>query len=328
MASTAAPTPGVSPIDAARDAVAYTRRHLFPFRFRSWLVLGFLAFLDQCGRSGWNSGVPSGGGRSHDGELPAGRGLADVVAAGERAYAWLGDHLGLVVAASLLGLLVLGALVALVLWINARGTFMYLDAVARGRAEVARPWREHALAADSYFTWRLGLAGAAVLAVVTALVLSGVIVVTLVRNRPDLWAGGAVALALSPIFLALLVALPALVLAGVVLRDFAAPLQLAGGIGCGRAVEVLERLVVAHTGAFVVYLLLKVVLFVVTGAVVLLAGCLSCCVGFLPIVCQTLLQPLFFFERAWPLFLLRQMGHSLPSGLLGQPQPAGGHEEA
>jgi hypothetical protein len=317
MASTTAPTPGVSPIAAARDAVAHTRRHLFPFRFRNWLVLGFLAFLDQCGRSGWSSGFPWGGeaGGSRHREPPSGRGLADVVAAGERAYAWLGDHLALVVAGSLLGLLVVGALMALVLWINSRGTFMYLDGVARGRAEVARPWREHASAADSYFTWRFGLAVVALLVVAMALFLTGVIVVTLVRNRPDWWAGAAVALALSPILLVLLMALPPLVLAGVALRDFVAPLQLAGGVACGRAVGVLERLVVAHTGAFVVYLLLKIVLFVVTGAVVVLAGCLTCCIGFLPIVFQTLLQPLFFFERAWPLFLLRQMGYSLPSSL-------------
>jgi hypothetical protein len=317
MASTAAPPPGVSPIAAARDAVAHTRRHLFPFRFRTWLLLGFLAFLDQCGRSGWNSGANwgGGGGGSPRGELPSGGGLADVVGAGERAYAWLGDHLALVVGGLLLGLLVVGALMALVLWINSRGTFMYLDGVASGRAEVARPWREHASAADSYYTWRLGLAVAAFLIVAMALVLSAVIVATLLRNRPDWWAGGAVALALSPILLVLLAALPLLVLAGVALRDFVAPLQLAGGIACGRAVGVFERLVVAHTGAFVVYLLLKIALYVVTGAVVLLAGCLTCCIGFLPIVCQTLLQPLFFFERAWPLFLLRQMGHSLPSGL-------------
>src|SRR5688572_13616817 len=104
MASTAAPTPGVSPIAAARDAVAHTRRHLFPFRFRNWLVLGFLAFLDQCGRSGWNSGPSWGGGPggSPSEALPSGRGLDDVVAAGERAYAWLGNHLALVVAGLLL----------------------------------------------------------------------------------------------------------------------------------------------------------------------------------------------------------------------------------
>ena len=40
----------------------------------------------------------------------------------------------------------------------------------------------------------------------------------------------------------------------------------------------------------------------------LLAGCLTCCCAFLPVLCQAVLQPLYFFERAWSLFLLRQLG--------------------
>ena len=49
----------VSPFEAAREAVGLTRRHLFPIRIETWLVLGFLAFLDQCGRTTWG---PTGGG--------------------------------------------------------------------------------------------------------------------------------------------------------------------------------------------------------------------------------------------------------------------------
>ena len=40
-----------------------------------------------------------------------------------------------------------------------------------------------------------------------------------------------------------------------------------------------------------------------------------CCI-LLPVVTQTALQPLFFFERAWSLFFLRQMGHDLLDGSL------------
>jgi len=46
-------------------------------------------------------------------------------------------------------------------------------------------------------------------------------------------------------------------------------------------------------------------------------GCLTCCIAFLPLVLQTVFQPLFYFERALPLFLLRQMGHDLPGRLGG-----------
>jgi hypothetical protein len=68
-----------------------------------------------------------------------------------------------------------------------------------------------------------------------------------------------------------------------------------------------------------VYLVLKFVLVVLTAAAVTLLGCLTCCMGFLPVVMQTLFQPLFFFERSFPLFLLRQMGHDLPGRLAAPP---------
>jgi hypothetical protein len=44
------------------------------------------------------------------------------------------------------------------------------------------------------------------------------------------------------------------------------------------------------------------------GVAVLVGACLTCCCGLLPIVHQTLFQPAFFFERAWSLCLVRQMG--------------------
>ena len=52
MASTSPPVSTVSVTDAARDAIEHARRNLFPVRVEKWLVLGFLAFLDQCGRTG------------------------------------------------------------------------------------------------------------------------------------------------------------------------------------------------------------------------------------------------------------------------------------
>ncbi len=67
-------------------------------------------------------------------------------------------------------------------------------------------------------------------------------------------------------------------------------------------------------GVFVVYVLLKIAFSFVAGIVVLLAGCLTCCCAFLPVVSQTVLQPIFYFERAWSLCLLRQLGHDVFRG--------------
>jgi hypothetical protein len=329
MATTSSPGPQVSVTDAARDAIEHTRRTLFPIRVEKWLVLGFLAFLDQCGRS-LNGGGPGGGGDGPGRGWPGrgGRGAAEDLAEALRtASAWLSEHAVEVTIGGIVGLVLLTALIAVVLWLNARGTFMYLDNVASGRAEISRPWREHAHSAQSYFGWRFGLALATFGVLLFAASLVLVAGVAFVRGRLEDAAGGVTALALVPVLLLLLLALPLLALAGLALRDFVAPLQIATGLSCGQAARVLEGLIVDHPGAFLVYLLLKLVLYAVTGVVVVVGGCLTCCLGFLPVVLQTVFQPLFFFERAWSVFLLRRMGHDVPARLAGGSEQAVGRAE-
>jgi hypothetical protein len=318
MASTSAPVPRVSTIDAVQAAIDHTRRHLFPIRPGKWIVLGFLSFLDQCGRTlhgglgpEWKEHVGPGfprGGRGF------GEGVRDAV---EAASAWLSAHSAAVAVGAVVGLLVVAGLVALVLWINARGSFMYLDDVASGRADVARPWREHAVAAGSYFGWRLALAFVTFGVVLFALGLVATVAVGFARGRLEGAPLGVVVLALAPVLLVLLVALPLLALAGMALRDFVAPLQLLTGLPCGASARVLEGLLTDHPGAFLLYLVVKLLVVLLTGVAVVIGGCLTCCIGFLPVVLQTLLQPLFFFERSFPLFLLKQMGHDLPARLGG-----------
>jgi hypothetical protein len=314
MASTSAPFPAISAIDAARDALAHTRRHLFPIRPQRWLVLGLLAFLDQCGRTGGGGGGDSGW-RTHGSEWPSAGWRADIAGAVLKLSDWLSAHAALVALGAIAGLIVLAGVMAIVLWINARGTFMYLDNVASGRADVARPWREHATPAASYFGWRLGITLAVVFVMLFAAGLVLAAAMAFVRGRFE-GASGALAVAgLVPVVLLLVLAVPLLVLALLALRDFVAPLQLTTGLPCGQAARVLEGLVMAHPGAFLLYLLLKLGVVVASGVVIVLGGCLTCCVGFLPVVMQTVFQPLFFFERAFSLFLLRQMGHDLPGRL-------------
>jgi hypothetical protein len=316
MATTIEPRPA-SPFDAAAEALAHTRRQLFPIRIERWLALGLLAFLDQCGRalrgwgggnSGWRSEAPI-----RDAELSGqtGRALEWL----QRAADWLSAHAAAVTIGSLVGLLVVAALMAIVLWFNARGVFMYADDVATGRSDVVRPWHQHAAAASSYFTWSLGisLAGIFVLLFAAGLVVVGTLAFASGRvHGSGAWlaAGG-----IAPVLGLLLLGLLLLALAALALRDFVAPLQLATGLPCGGAARVLEGLVLSHPGAFVLYLVLKLVVVVGSGIVIVIGGCLTCCFGFLPIVMQIVFQPLFYFERALSLFLLRQMGHDVAARL-------------
>lgn len=290
-----------SPLDAAQQAVEHTRRHLFPFRFERWLALGFVAFLDQCGRSGgFSFNVPGPGGFGD-----AGKTGRDV----ETGLAWLAAHVVLV---SLIAAVVLAftvALIAVVLWVNSRGVFMYVDDVASGRSDVARPWREHAGQASSYFAWSFGLSMATLTAVLLLVAAMAAVGVLMVRGRPPtVVLGVAIIVALALLLLGLVLAAA---LASVGLRDFVAPLQLATGRPCGEAVRLFGGLLRAHPGAFVVYVLLKIVLMLAVAVAAVIVGCSTCCCGFLPVVAQTVLQPAYHFERAWPLYLLRPLGYDL-----------------
>jgi len=293
---------GPSPLDAAQQAIDHTRRHLFPFRFERWLILGCVAFLDQCGRrsgiGGFHAPGPGGWGNAAPDQ-------GDV----SKATEWLATHAFLVAGVAAVVFTVVIAFSALVLWLNSRGVFMYLDNVASGRADFERPWREHASRAASYFAWSFGLALATLVGLLVLAVAAVVAVVALVSGPPG--SGLTAGLGLSGIFVLFLVLIVSASLASLALRDFVAPLQVRAGVACRDAMRLLGGLVRAHPGAFVVYVLLKIAFSIVAGIALMVVACLTCCCALLPVVMQTVLQPLFYFERAWSLFLLRQLGYDL-----------------
>lgn len=300
---------------AASEAMDLVRARLFPFRLDRWLPLGFVTFLDRCGRSG---GATSGG----SGRLPSnggdiGTGGPSFQEAIEQAKDWIGEHLLVFVAISAIVLVVIVTVVAIVLWINSRGVFMYADNVASGRFDIARPWREHANLAWSYFGWTFGLS---MLGAFGALVL----IVPIILFIVSLFTSGASPLAILGIIglgLLLIVWAIAINLVAVILRDFAVPLQILLDVRTGKALGTAFGILRANLGSFVIYILLKIVFAIVTGITALLAGCFTCCLGFLPVIHHTLLQPLYYFERAWSLCLLRQAGYDLFPAPAPPPEP-------
>lgn len=282
-------------------------RCLFPFRFEAWLVLGLVAFLEACGRGGVGGAVPGGPGSDIQlGKVP----FPD-------AAGWLTSHLAVVMVAAFLALTGIVALMALALWVGSRATFVYIENVAGGRAELVRPWHAHAEQATSYFAWRFVLALVLLVAVVVLLALG--LLAALSQSSGQWRLGAALALVVFiPIFLVLLL------LSGLVslaLRDFVAPLQVERGLACRPAAVLLLDLVRRFPMAFFLYVALKIVFGLIQGTLLLAAACATCCLLLLPVVTQTFLQPLFFFERAWSLCLLRQLGHDVFAAFAARAQP-------
>jgi hypothetical protein len=296
----------LSPLQAAQEALDLTGRRLFPFHFQRWLALGFVAFLDGCGRKGGFGSsyqFPGGGSSGSPGGV-GGDGGVDVSGARE----WIAAHIAIIGAIAVLALVVIVAVTAVILWLNSRGVFMYADNVATGRYDVVRPWNEHRDAAWSYFFWSFGLALVGLLGVVALLVPIGFLVFSMLTG------GGVQAgpiLGIIGLVLLIMVFAVAMSVVSLLLRDFAAPLQMKLGIPCGEALRIAWGIAKGSPGGFLGYVGLKILFTIVAAIVAFVAGCFTCCIGFLPVVAQTLLQPFFYFERAWSLFLLRQAGHDL-----------------
>lgn len=305
----------LSVVGAADRAIEETKRQLFPARLERWFALGFVAFIEQCGRGGMPLNIPGGGGggggRGGSGDGDAAEGAKEIA---NQAMSFMASHVVMVALIAAVVLALILAISAVVLWIRSRGTFMYIDNVATGRYDVGRPWQEHAGRASSYFAWTFCLS-------------IGTLVVILLLLAPIGWAAfslfkhGAHAGPITAIGLSLLLLLVAGLgsrLLAVALRDFVAPLQWYCDLSCGAALRLFGGLLAAHPGVFALYLLVKIAFSIVLGIVSLIFGCLACCcfclcLGFLPVVQQTVLQPLFYFERRFSLELLQQFGYGPPS---------------
>jgi hypothetical protein len=223
-----------------------------------------------------------------------------------QAMDWVQANLGLVIGIVVAVVLVGVAIGLLLAWLKSRGTFLFLDGVARNRAAVAEPWREYAREGNSLFRFL-------VLFVLASFVGALAIV------------GGAVGLALPDIrarqfgasaSTALAVGIPLLVLfilaAGILyllLFDFVVPIMYQRRQGVMTSWTDFRHFILAgHASTLVVYVLFQVVMGLVLGVLTILFCCGSLCLALLPYLGTVITLPLSVFRRAYPLVFLEQFG--------------------
>ncbi len=295
-----------SAIDALGEGISHMRAKLFPFSFVGWVTLGFVSLLESCG-SGSSGGVQN--------RFPSGSGsYEDPTQLVEGALAWIASHMILFVSV-LMGVMLLSLVI---MWVRSRTIFVYIDDVATGRFDIVRPWSEHSGHADSFFFLSLIVQGASFILMVLILGLSGFFVLWARANE---WGGGSIALGVIPLVFLFVLSLLVAAILGMVLRDFVAPLQLSRDIGAKDASSVFLSMLAERPGLLIGYAILKFVVSIGVGIVVLIGSCLTCCIGALPLVNQTLFQPIYYAERAWSLKLLAQMGDDLFKKLLPPTMP-------
>ncbi len=297
-----------SAIDALGEAISHMREKLFPFSFVGWITLGFVSLLESCGSGSGAGGVknPIGGRGSYE----------DPATLLESAVGWINAHMILFVSVLMMVMLVS----LLFMWLRSRTIFVYIDDVASGRFDLVRPWGQHGAHADSFFVLSLVVQGASFILMVLILGLGGVFILW---ARANGWAGGAIVLVALPIAFVFFLSLLAAAVLNMVLRDFVAPLQISRGVGAREAGGVFLSMLSESPGLLIGYAILKFFVGIGVGIVVLIGSCLTCCIGALPLVNQTLFQPIYYAERAWSLKLLAQMGEDVFSKLTPPPGDLG-----
>ncbi|MBN1996880.1 hypothetical protein JW935_04950 [candidate division KSB1 bacterium] len=267
-----------------------------PFDLNKWFVFGFSAFL---------AGLSDGGGGNG-----GGRGNADweeIAHAPQYARDWIFDHPEYIPLIFFIALVIV-AIIIIVLWLSSRGKFMFLYNVVTDKAEIRKPWREYSAKGNSLFLWRT---------VFTMVVLAVIIafVVRFFRLLTDYDEGvyydfpvmAAVHLGLFVLLFFVLVAYISLYL-----DSFVVPIMYKNNLTTVQAFHHFLDLFRKSPGWFILYGLFVFLLWMCVIIMIIIAGFLTCCLGFLlliiPYIGSVVTLPITYFFRAFSIEFLAQFG--------------------
>ena len=274
-----------------------------PFDLGKWFAIGFCAWLAHLGETGfqanYNVGAPRGG---------AGKGVHEGF---EHARAYVLDNLGWILPLAAALVLVGFAFWVLLTWLRSRGNFMFLHCVAFDKAEVRGPWYKFARAGKSLFQFRLALGLVGMIPVLPLLMLAAMTVIRLIdHGQPEFHS---VLLLIGVVLMLFGVGMVFFVVAKLT-TDFVVPIMFLRGATCLESWKELLGLISVRVPNFLLYLLFQIVLGFATGALVLIAVLVTCCIAgclmIIPYLGTVLLLPILVFKRSYSLHYLAQYGQA------------------
>ncbi len=279
-----------------------------PFDLQKWGIIGFNAFL--AGLLDGNGGGGGGGGGDNGGSL------RELISFPREAWNWLTGH-PWIFAAIVLGVIIAAAIFLALLWLSSRGKFMFLDNIIRDRAEVKKPWNNYSREGNSLFLWRLGYA-----IVLFALIL--IFLVFIFLSLSALYESGNEEISLPFILLAGLsfgFVMLVMVYIAFFLDSFVVPIMYKHRLSSTKAWGRFLSLFGKHPFHFIWFGVLVFVIMIIFIIAVVLAGLLTCCVGWIilviPYVGTVVTLPVWYTLRAFSVEFLAQFGDDyrlFPSG--------------
>jgi len=270
-----------------------------PFDLHKWLVVGFTAFL--AGLADWNRG--SGGTRWSGDEN-----FREFLGFPGKAWGWLTDHPGWFILI-LFGISVLIVIGLLILWLSSRGKFMFLHNVVHDKAEVANPWREYKREGNSLFLWRL------VFGLVCFILFVSLFIIFFV-GASQLYEDSFYDRVPIPFIILMgLIFFLMIIFTGFILTfldGFVVPIMYKQRVtatkGWGRFLSLFGK----YPFHFILFGLMMFVMIVLFVIFVVLAGLMTCCIGFffliIPYIGTVVTLPIWYWFRAFSVEFLAQFG--------------------
>ena len=285
------------PIGLAMERV---KQILFrPFDLGKWFAIGFCAWLAGLGERGFGGNFNGNSGR-HDG---------DIHRDFEHARSYVLENLNWILPLVIFLFVLAFAIGVLLIWLNSRGKFMFLNCVALNRSEVVEPWKRFADQANSLFWFRLGLALIGLVITVPFVVFGILLALPMFRN--DSWNVGGVMILIALFFGMVFISI-CFALIRKLTTDFVVPIMYLRGSRCLAAWKEFRQLLGANFGGFVLYLLFQIVIHLAIGVMVLAVIVVTCCIAgcfmAIPYIGTVLLLPVSTFTRAYSLYYLAQYG--------------------
>ena len=279
-----------APFSAALDL---TKLILFqPFDIAKWLVIGFAAFLAQLGGGG-------GTGFNYSQKFP---GNADwnFRSASHNAMESASGLPGWAIALIIVGVLLLVAIVVALLWVGARGKFIFTDCVVRNRAAIVEPWHEFRREGNSLFVFSL-IVGLAILLLVG--LAAAPLWLPFVTSSGPLEGGALIgSLALFAVVIVVLL------IGWSVISNFMLPVMYRRRCGAVEGFQAALGMIAAEPGPVILFVLFSVVLWMAFAMIACATTCLTCCITAIPYVGTVILLPAHVFFMSYLLLFIRQFG--------------------
>ncbi len=271
-----------------------------PFDIGKWFVVGFTVFLAELTEGPHHVGY-NGVDKFDKWDFH------DILDAPNIAWEWIMTHTGLAILIGI-GIVLLIAFIILLTWLSSRGAFMFLDNVVHNRALVTKPWRQFKKAGNSVFLWRL-IFGMIIFLLVILLItlvlrIAGLFLADIYVAIPIFLIGILSILTVSTIVLLCYISM--------FLNNFVIPIMYIKDLKVLKGWGLFLQLLKKYPGNFIVYGIFLFCLHVGVIILVIGAGLLTCCIGFIllviPYINSVLLLPISYTFRAYSLEFLEQFG--------------------